>query len=134
MADTILITGASGMLGHELVPRLCAEPQVEKVFVMRRNRSPEFMHKKIELVGGDVRFADCGLNPPARSRILAEVTIIIHGAALTSFSAPLHEARAVNVAGTENLLDLAKDCRNLRSLCHLSTVYVAGRRTGPIRE
>jgi nucleoside-diphosphate-sugar epimerase len=43
-------------------------------------------------------------------------------------------AHAVNVAGTENLLRLAENCRRLKAICHLSTVYVAGRQTGTIHE
>ena len=134
MAHTVVITGASGMLGRELLPRLCAAPQVERVFVLVRSGLPEFTHKKIEVLAGDVTLAGCGLSLSCRSIIHAETTIFIHGAALTSFSSPLEALRQVNVIGTENLLAVVKHCRTLRSLCHLSTVYVAGRRTGAIRE
>ena len=46
----------------------------------------------------------------------------------------LSEARAINVGGVENILRFAKDCPRLKAFCHLSTVYVAGKRTGVIRE
>ena len=122
------------MLGRELLPSLCAVPQIEKIFVLVRTGLPEFTHKKIELLSGDVALPGCGLNLQSASRIQDEVSVIIHGAALTSFSSEVEAARAINVIGTKNLLELARHCRNLRSLCHLSTVYVAGKRRGLIRE
>lgn len=122
------------MLGRELLPRLCGTQQVRKIFVLVRGSLPEFTHTKIEVVTGDITLPGCGLDSRSQLKIQAEVSVIIHGAALTSFSSELEAARAINVAGTENLLALAKDCRSLHSLCHLSTVYVAGRRTGVIRE
>jgi nucleoside-diphosphate-sugar epimerase len=134
MADTVLITGATGMLGHQLLPKLCAEAQVEKVIVLARKKSPAFSHWKIEVLRGDVSHYHLGLDPLRRQTVHSMVTIIIHGAAETSFSSELETAREINVTGTANLLRLAAGCPRLRALCHLSTVYVAGQRKGVIGE
>ncbi len=122
------------MLGHRLLPKLCAEERVEKVIALARKNAPGFSHRKIEVLRGDVSRDRLGLDPSQRHAINSAVTTIVHGAAETSFSSELEAAREVNVTGTTNLLRLAADCPRLRALCHLSTVYVAGQRTGIIRE
>ena len=134
MRETVLITGGTGMIGCQLVARICAEPAVEKVFVLARRPSALRPHAKLEVIHGDVERPDLGLEIHDRHLLAHNVTTIIHGAALTSFSTELAAARAVNVAGTEWMLQLAIDCLHLRGFCHLSTVYVCGKRTGRICE
>jgi nucleoside-diphosphate-sugar epimerase len=134
MRETVLITGGTGMIGRQLVARICADAAVEKVFVLSRNGPALPNLPKLEVVYGDVESPDLGLEPLARSVLTQNVTTIIHGAALTSFSSELPAARAVNVEGTEWLLQLAADCLRLRGFCHLSTVYVCGKRTGRVCE
>ena len=62
------------------------------------------------------------------------MSAIIHAAAAVRFSTPLEESRAVNTKGTEQLLRLAFDCPNLKRFAHISTIFVAGRMEGEIRE
>src|SRR5262249_31550025 len=104
MKDTVFITGATGMLGRRLLPRLCTDDRVEKVIVLVRKNSPAFTHKKIAVLPGDVRHNELGLHPLHRQKIHSAATIIIHAAAETSFSSTLEIARRVNVNGVENLL------------------------------
>src|SRR5437763_9168874 len=134
MRDTVFITGGTGMIGRQLVARICAEPTVEKVFVLTRRSSMLVPHSKLEVIQGDVECADLGMDLADRRLLAQSVTTIIHGAALTSFSSDLKAARAVNVEGTEWVLQLAADCLRLRGFCHLSTVYVCGKRTGKVCE
>jgi nucleoside-diphosphate-sugar epimerase len=77
---------------------------------------------------------DLGLQHDLRQSLAQVATTIIHGAAETSFSSELSTARMTNVGGTENVLRFASDCPRLKAFCHLSTVYVCGKRTGTIRE
>jgi nucleoside-diphosphate-sugar epimerase len=134
MKDTLFITGASGMMGQQLLQAICACDRVEKVFVLTHRSLPLLNHPKIERVNGDITLPGLGLEPDHAQCMARSVTSIIHGAAETSFSAELSVARSVNVVGTENLLRLAGNCRRLKAICHLSTVYIAGRRTGTIKE
>jgi len=134
MLETVFITGGTGMIGGHLVAKICEEPTVEKVFVLTRRPSTLLPHPKVEIIYGDIECADLGLEPHERRLLAQSVTTIIHGAALTSFSSELAAARAVNVAGTEWVLQLAAGCLRLRGYCHLSTVYVCGKRTGRISE
>ena len=36
MRQTVLITGGTGMVGRELLPKLCSDDTVEKVIVLTR--------------------------------------------------------------------------------------------------
>src|SRR5258708_3530789 len=134
MRETVFITGGTRMIGRQLVARICAEAAVEKVFVLSRTAPTLPPHPKLEMVHGDVERPDLGIGPLTRSVLTQSITTIIHGAALTSFSSELAAARAVNVEGTEWVLQLAADCLRLRGFCHLSTVYVCGKRTGKVCE
>jgi nucleoside-diphosphate-sugar epimerase len=134
MRETVFITGAAGMMGQHLLQAICACEQVASVLVLTHCSSPRINHPKIEVVKGDITLSGLGLEPGSAQRMARNITTIIHGAAETSFSTGLPLARTVNVAGTENVFRLATNCRQLKAVCHLSTVYVAGKRTGTIRE
>jgi nucleoside-diphosphate-sugar epimerase len=134
MRQTVLITGGTGMVGQDLIPKICSQEMVEKVIVLTRADALFPSHQKIEAVRGDVRQPDLGLQHGLRQSLAQATTTIIHGAAETSFSCELSSARAINVAGTENIMRFAEDCKHLQGFCHLSTVYVCGKRTGTIRE
>jgi thioester reductase-like protein len=140
MKDTILLTGATGTVGRSLLPILADRGDVEKVYLLLRKpaESPDFDRPgfdRMMAVSGDVTAGDqLGLDAPPSGEIAKNVTVIIHGAAETGFSAPLAELRAVNVEGTKNILNFAAHCPRLRAIACLSTVHVAGKRTGVIEE
>ena len=58
----------------------------------------------------------------------------MHLAANTSFSQSLDDARAVNRDGTRRLLELSATWPQLSRWVYASTAFVAGQRTGSIRE
>jgi len=65
------------------------------------------------------------------------VTRIVHGAASVTWNLPFDESQAINVTGTDRILELARDARRrgvLRKFDYISTCTVAGRRTGLIGE
>jgi nucleoside-diphosphate-sugar epimerase len=134
MRQTVLITGGTGMVGQDLLPKICSQETVERVIVLTRGNGVLPSHPKIEAVLGDVRLPDLGLQYDLKQSVAQTATTIIHGAAETSFASELSAARAVNVGGTENIMRLAAECPHLKAFCHLSTVYVCGKRTGTIRE
>jgi nucleoside-diphosphate-sugar epimerase len=134
MRQTILITGGTGMVGQDLLPKVCSFEMVEKVIVLARGNAVLPPHQKIEAVRGDISQSDLGLQQGLRQSIARAITTIIHGAAETSFLSELSVARAMNVGGTENVIRFSADCPRLKAFCHLSTVYVSGKRTGTIRE
>jgi nucleoside-diphosphate-sugar epimerase len=135
MADTILLTGATGMIGQALVGLLVRRRDVEAVFALVHEAEYPSPPDKMILVPGDVTAArDLGMQEEARREVLERTTIVIHAAADTRFSNSLGQARIANLDGTKNVLDFASLCPRLKAFIALSTVHVAGRRTGTILE
>jgi long-chain acyl-CoA synthetase len=77
---------------------------------------------------------ELGLRPRERARLRASLDVVLHAAATTSFSAPLEQARATNVLATRNVLAFASWAPQLWRFAHVSTAFVAGKRTGRILE
>jgi nucleoside-diphosphate-sugar epimerase len=135
MADTILLTGATGMVGQALGPLLARQLGVEAVFALVHNTEYSSPLEKMILVTGDVVAApDLGMEEEASREVLDRTNIVIHAATDTRFSNSLDKARATNLDGTKNVLSFSSSCRRLKAFIALSTVHVAGRRTGTILE
>jgi nucleoside-diphosphate-sugar epimerase len=135
MRDTILLTGSTGVIGRALVPLLAERRDVEQIYALERGGSQSFSLENVTMVSGNITAGNhMGLSAHWLEEIAEKVTVIIHAAADTRFSAPLSQLRATNVDGTKNVLDFASRCRRLRGIVCLSTVHVAGKRTGVIEE
>jgi len=97
----ILLTGASGVIGCELAPRL---PQDRTVLARHRAR-PESEARQIAL---DIRQPKLGLSAAAYDALCAELDTIIHCAAITDMSGQVPELSATNIAGVQHVVDLAQ--------------------------
>ena len=95
---------------------------------------PTAYRSRVEVLSGDVSQPQCGLDADTYARLSAETTRVIHSAATVRFDHSLDEARRINVGGTQNLLDFAAAAPRLRSFAYVGTAYVAGERTGLVRE
>ena len=136
---TILITGATGLIGSTLVRFLAryAETAAAKPRILALVRSPEKAARvfggelmgKLDWVVGDVT-ETIALDGP--------VDYIVHGASVTSSRAfvgkPVETIRTA-VRGTENLLELARE-KGTKSFVYLSSmeVYGAPQTEGKITE
>jgi len=135
MADTILLTGSTGALGQALNSLLATRANVDRIFSLVRSKKAQSWRENVTPVLGDITAEpDLGIARQSSQEILDRVSIVLHAAANTRFSATLDEARYVNVQGTSNVLDYASRCPRLRAATVLSTVHVAGRRSGRIIE
>ena len=144
--ELILITGATGFLGVQVVHKLLdAYPQASLALLIRdkagqsgQQRVDSFVpaaHRaRVRVYSGDVSLPNCGLDAAAYDRLSAEATRVIHSAATVRFDHSIEEARHINVEGTRRMLDFAAGARRLRSLTYVGTAYVAGERSGLIRE
>jgi long-chain acyl-CoA synthetase len=141
--ETILITGATGLIGEAVLRNLVAAPgTVGRAYVLVRDprasnvvgRSHPRSAPPAVAVTGDITLAGLGLDPSVREEITRTATMVIHCAADTSFSQTLAHARAVNTAGTANILALAAEMPSLRRFVHVSTAFVAGMVTGRVLE
>jgi NAD dependent epimerase/dehydratase len=126
----VLVTGAGGFIGSQLVERLVAEGASVRAFVHYNSRadpgllrlaSPEAM-AKLELVSGDLRDSD------AVRKAVAGCQYIFHLGALVSipysYVHPLEVAQT-NVLGTLNILMACRDFE-VERLIHTSSSEVYG--------
>ncbi len=144
--ELILVTGATGFLGVQLVRELLESQPHAKLALLIRDRAgqsvqqradmivPPAARSRVQVYSGDVSQNHCGLNSAAYQRLCAETTRVIHSAATVRFDHSLEEARRINVDGTRRVLDFAAGMRRLRSLAYVGTAYVAGERADLVRE
>ena len=146
LADArVLLTGATGRLGRCLAQELVLTG-CELVLLVRAT-SPEAALdrvraalggsvdlRRVTVLCGDLTHAELGLRMRDRRRLRASVDFVLHAAATTSFTSPLEKARATNVAATQNLLAFVERTSRLSRIGHVSTAFVAGKRTGRILE
>jgi thioester reductase-like protein len=150
----VLLTGATGFLGMELLARLlqdsdrrvwalvragCDAAAAERMRALLATLvpDPEAVLHRVVAVAGDLTEPGLGLAPSRRHEIARSVDEVIHSAASVSFTLPLEGARAINVAGTRRVLELACECAAqgpLRRFAHISTAYVAGAHRGVFSE
>ncbi len=147
----LLLTGATGALGAELLASLAARRTEAEIFVLLRASSPaEFAARAWALLGtldekvrhrvmplsGDVTADGLGLGGNYES-LAAGLDEIFHAAACTRFDAGIEEAAAQNIGGTHRVIELAtlaKQSGRSGRIHYVSTAYVAGRRTGAVTE
>jgi long-chain acyl-CoA synthetase len=144
--ELILVTGATGFLGVQLVRELLDSQPSATLALLIRDRAgksgkqradamiPAADRSRVEVYSGDVSLPNCGLDPAAYQRLTAETTRVIHSAATVRFDHSLNEARSINVEGTRRLLDFAAGARQLKSFAYVGTAYVAGERSDLVRE
>src|SRR4051794_11112517 len=92
-----------------------------------------FIREKVVPVNGDVGNEFLGLDEKTAKKIMRDTDIIINGAGNVTFNPPLESALRTNVVGSNNIIKMARMMKKPR-LVHVSTCFVAGKRSGPIWE
>jgi predicted dehydrogenase/nucleoside-diphosphate-sugar epimerase len=122
----VLVTGASGALGSEVIRRLLAEGRRVRVLV---RRPPETVPEGVEVALGDLG------DPAAVDRAVRGARIVIHAGAAMKGGWVEHETGTVR--GTQHVLDACRK-HNVEKLVHVSSMSVvdwAGdRRDAPVDE
>ena len=93
----------------------------------------EFIKSKVVPVNGDVGNEYLGLDEKEAKKIMRDTDIIINGAGNVTFNPPLESALRTNINGSNNIIKMARMMKKPR-LVHVSTCFVAGKRSGPIWE
>jgi len=152
---TLLLTGATGFVGTELLARVLEQTELDVVALVRaaddhaaQTRIDALLatltapgarpHRgRVRALAADLESPGLGLSPLASERLAGSVTAVVHCAASVSFTLALDEARRINVEGTREVVKLASrayERGTLERFVHVSTAYVAGERTGLISE
>ncbi|HUG39523.1 MAG TPA: SDR family oxidoreductase [Longimicrobiales bacterium] len=135
MNDAILVTGATGLLGGDTLRRLLAAHPRLTAYALARDlaRLPADLRcRRVIPLRGDLLRPGLGLDSVVRARLRREVRAVLHFAADTRFSQTREGAVAVNVRGTERVLELAAEVGAQR-VVFASTAFVVGRRTGRVQ-
>jgi thioester reductase-like protein len=157
VAERVVITGATGFLGREVLRRLAERlPEARFVLLVREREGQSAQSRveallaelfapaqldgvrdRIEVHAADLTVERFGLTEPAYASLADGTTHVIHSAATVRFDHPLEQARRINVGGTESVLALVKEVQrrgSLQSLVYIGTAFVAGTRLGLVRE
>jgi thioester reductase-like protein len=147
----LLLTGATGLLGAELLRHLAqGRPDCDIYVLLRAGNSKEWQARSDALLArldrehachviplwGDVALEDLGLGGRYRE-VACGVDEIYHTAACTRFDVSADYAARNNVAGTCNVLKFARAARQAGRtgrVHYVSTAFVSGRRTGCVTE
>ena len=115
---TVLLTGASGVVGRALLPRLRDFDVVCLV-----HRSP-VSGPNVTTVPGDITRPMFGLAERAYAELAARVDAVIHCAAATGFNRTDGSLETTNVTGTEHVTAFAAAAAAKPVLYHVSTAFV----------
>lgn len=139
----IFITGATGLLGTEVVARLLATTDRHIYTLVRAGSEQEAANRLRSLW-----WEDAALSAAVGQRVLPvvgdittrltdipeDVTHVIHCAAETGVQKSRKELWSINVEGTRNVVNMALSLPHLQRFTYVSTAYVAGTRSGQILE
>jgi thioester reductase-like protein len=138
-----LVTGFPGFLARYVVRKIVQASPENRVWALVEPAALKQAEEElagtqrsaqVEILSGEVADMHLGLSGDEYLAICSEVTDIFHFAEVSSLDVPRDLAWRVNVEGTRNLIELARDCVHLRRLNHGSTCHISGDRVGVIAE
>ncbi|EFA08474.2 fatty acyl-CoA reductase wat [Tribolium castaneum] len=145
--STVFLTGATGFLGKMCLEKLLRDCyDVRKIYVMIRpkkgkdiqtrfdeifdgpnmeplkRKNPNF-GSKVVFINGDCSLPDLGLNDEDRAKLINETNCIIHCAATVRFDEKIRTATHINVRAVIDLIQMAKQMKNLKAMIYVSTAF-----------
>ncbi len=121
MRSKILVTGAAGFIGRNLIDRLLKGEHSVTALVHNSSKARNLWGKKVTLICADVTDAHVVDILPD------DFFFIVHAAAAVSYRLPKKdEFYRVNVEGTKHILSVAAKQKQLEKFVYLSSVGVYG--------
>lgn len=143
MRESIFLTGATGLIGGEILRLLLDAPGDRLFSLVRARNSIEAELRLLERLGrsgvtgsqvpvgrmvalaGDLTADGLGLASDDQQDPLSSVGTIIHCAAETSFIRD-ENCHRINVGGMRQVIEFARRCRHTPTIVHVSTATVCG--------
>lgn len=121
-AKKVLITGASGLLGYEVLRKFSKEGSYTLLAGYHNTKPTLISSANLEWVRVNL------FDVAALEELVSEVDYVVHCAGLVSFSASSKdELFKVNHEGTANLVNVALKAPNLKCLIHISSIAALGK-------
>ena len=114
---TVLVTGATGLLGRQVVERLLATGHSVRAMVRRPGSEAVFATPPTEVCYGDVT------DPNALTEACRDISEVIHLVAV--IRGGNRQFDAINRLGTANVVAAAKDAGSVRRFIHVSALGAA---------
>lgn len=143
--NAVLLTGATGLVGGELLVRLLASRPFSPIYCIIRSRKLQPVRERrkgllewlevsdedaerVIAVEGDVTQKDLGLGDKY-NELAARIVEVFDTAADVTFDQQLDEARRINRDGLQHMIDFAltaQSASGFRRFNYVSTAYVVG--------
>ena len=118
----ILVTGATGFLGHHLISRLLEQEYSIRIF-KEKNIVSDFP-KEVEIISGDIR------NPAEVDKAVLGCDVVFHLVGMISYWSKLNPLQyEINVKGTKNIVDACL-ANKVKKLIYVSSTVAVGTATG----
>jgi len=116
-----LVTGGAGHLGNVLVRELVAQGEKVRVLILPGENTQSLGGLDVEFVEGNILDMDCLINA------MSNVDVVFHLAALVSITEDqMHLLQVVNVEGTRNIIEAAKQS-GIKQLVYTSSIHALER-------
>ena len=131
LEQTILVTGASGLLGSRVVPLLSRNLPDARIVAVSRNKDYVSHDRHVEAIHGDLR------DKEVWSRLPDTITHVIHLAAVISWRAEQKLQASIvtdNVLPIANLIEYTQHWPSLQQVVYSSSISVYGQSSEWLNE
>lgn len=144
----VVVTGALGFIGSELVRAMLQDDRISIIYLLIRGRGEQTAAERFALLAAQwklyfattsnalekIRVVSCDLSRCNEMPQFMDADYFYHCAASIDLGMPLLPSRKVNLYGTQNALRLARRMPNLKRFVHYSTAYVLATCRGRVTE
>lgn len=141
-----MYTGFPGFITSQLIREQLKQQQQDTIYVLvltaelkkaeleKEKILVEFPSAHLKIIEGDITVTNLNLPSELVNELQSKIDVFWHLAAIYDLAVPKDVAWKVNVHGTTVVNEFVKNIKNLKRYMYFSTAYVAGTRTGLLRE